>query len=206
MRGPALQHEAQLKVGVRRLQALVRLREQQLFGRKAETAEATAPAAPECPRRLTLRRPHASNPVGRPRRRNYFDLPALSRTRSSRRTSAIADGLVSRSATFQAPKIPLSWRSMSGPIAESFAVAVIDRLARGRPSRIVTAPPPDRLIPKSMLGISIWVTILLDKYLFYRPTYRLLADSQPRPGPVVGHLTDGLSGWCRCLSRCTRPW
>ena len=41
---------------------------------------------------------------------------------------------------------------------------------------IVTAPPPDRLIPKSMLGISLLVTVLLDKYLFYRPTYRLLAD------------------------------
>ena len=30
-----------------------------------------------------------------------------------------------------------------------------------------------------MLGISILVTVLLDKYLFYRPTYRLLADCEP---------------------------
>jgi len=43
-------------------------------------------------------------------------------------------------------------------------------------SGIVTAPPPPRLIPKSILGVSIWVAILLDKYLFYRPTYRLLDD------------------------------
>jgi hypothetical protein len=41
---------------------------------------------------------------------------------------------------------------------------------------VVTAPPPPRLVPKSRLGVSIWVTVLLDKYLFYRPTYRLLAD------------------------------
>ena len=41
---------------------------------------------------------------------------------------------------------------------------------------MLTAPPPPRLIPKSILGVSIWVTVLLDKYLFYRPTYRLLAD------------------------------
>ena len=27
-----------------------------------------------------------------------------------------------------------------------------------------------------MLGVSLWVTVLLDKCLFYRPTYRLLAD------------------------------
>ena len=34
------------------------------------------------------------------------------------------------------------------------------------------------MIPKSILGVSVWVTVLLDKYLFYRPTYRLLADLQ----------------------------
>src|SRR2546423_1665280 len=41
---------------------------------------------------------------------------------------------------------------------------------------IVTAPPPPRLIPKSPFGVSLWVSVLLDKYLFYRPTQRLLAD------------------------------
>jgi hypothetical protein len=40
----ALEREAQLKAEVQRLEALVRLREQQLFGRKTETAAATAPA------------------------------------------------------------------------------------------------------------------------------------------------------------------
>ena len=58
---------------------------------------------------------------------------------------------------------------------------------------IVTAPPPDRLIPKSMLGISILVTVLLDKYLFYRPTYRLLADWRSHGLDLsLGTLTDGL--------------
>ena len=41
---------------------------------------------------------------------------------------------------------------------------------------VVTAPPPPRLIPKSPFGVSIWVAVLLDKYLFQRPTHRLLAD------------------------------
>jgi transposase len=41
---------------------------------------------------------------------------------------------------------------------------------------LVTAPPPPRLIPKSPFGVSVWVTVLLDKDLFYRPPYRLLAD------------------------------
>ena len=44
-----------------------------------------------------------------------------------------------------------------------------------------------------MLGVSLWVTVLLDKYLFYRPTYRLLAD-WPSHGLdlSLGTLTDDL--------------
>jgi transposase len=38
-----------------------------------------------------------------------------------------------------------------------------------------TAPLPAKLIPKSLLGTSVWVDILLDKYASYRPTERLLA-------------------------------
>jgi transposase len=38
-----------------------------------------------------------------------------------------------------------------------------------------TAPLPPKLIPKSRLGTSVWVEILLDKYASHRPTERLLA-------------------------------
>jgi transposase len=52
------------------------------------------------------------------------------------------------------------------------------------------------VIPKSILGVSIWVTVLLDKYLFYRPTYRLLADLRTQQlGLSQGTLTDGLQQW-----------
>jgi len=37
---------------------------------------------------------------------------------------------------------------------------------------IMTAPPAPRVIPKSPLGVSLWTTVLLDKYLYGRPTYR----------------------------------
>ena len=60
--------------------------------------------------------------------------------------------------------------------------------------RLITAPAPPRLIPKGILGISVWVTVLIDKYLLYRPTYRLLPDLRAHGldaeralrGPVVG--------------------
>lgn len=40
--------------------------------------------------------------------------------------------------------------------------------------RTVTAPPASKLIPKSLLGTSVWVEILLDKFASHRPTQRLL--------------------------------
>ena len=39
-----------------------------------------------------------------------------------------------------------------------------------------TAPAPAKLIPKSVLGTSVWVEILLAKYFNYQPTERLLAS------------------------------
>ena len=109
----------------------------------ASRAATLAGARPRLPRQR-LQRPRmrptpthrhdgrvASNAVGPVR--NAAIIPTslpLSKTRSCRPTSATARGVVSRSPISQAPRIPQSWRSMSGPIAESFAVAVIDRLAR----------------------------------------------------------------------------
>jgi transposase len=50
-----------------------------------------------------------------------------------------------------------------------------------------------RVIPKSILGVSIWVEVLLDKFLFYRPTDRLLAEWRTRDLDLaLGTLTDGL--------------
>ena len=40
--------------------------------------------------------------------------------------------------------------------------------------RTVTAPPAPKLIPKGLLGVSVWVEILLDKFSSHRPTERLL--------------------------------
>lgn len=58
---------------------------------------------------------------------------------------------------------------------------------------LITAPTAPRVIPNSIFGVSIWVTILLDKYPFYRPTYRLLEDLRTHQlDRVLSSLTDGL--------------
>ena len=42
--------------------------------------------------------------------------------------------------------------------------------------RTFTAPAPPKLIPKSLLGTSVWVEVLLAKYFNHQPTERLLAS------------------------------
>jgi transposase len=59
--------------------------------------------------------------------------------------------------------------------------------------RTLTAPPAPKLIPKGLLGVSVWVEILLDKYASYRPTERLLGqwrwlDLDIAAGTVAGGL------------------
>ena len=44
--------------------------------------------------------------------------------------------------------------------------------------RTITAPGSPKLIPKGVLGISVWVEILLDKFFSRRPTERLLSQWQ----------------------------
>jgi transposase len=59
--------------------------------------------------------------------------------------------------------------------------------------RTCTAPPAPKLIPKSLLGTSVWVEILLDKFASYRPTQRLLEHWRLLGMDLAaGTITDGL--------------
>ena len=58
---------------------------------------------------------------------------------------------------------------------------------------IVTAPSPARLIRRGKLGISVWVRVILDKYLYSRPSHRLLQELASQgvrlsPGTIAGGL------------------
>src|SRR5712692_7895846 len=58
---------------------------------------------------------------------------------------------------------------------------------------IVTAPPAPRVIPKSPLGVSVWTMVLLDKYLYSRPTHRLCQELSHYGFPLSqGTITEGL--------------
>jgi transposase len=58
---------------------------------------------------------------------------------------------------------------------------------------LVTAPPASRLIPKTSVGISVWVEVLLNKFLFSRATNNLCTDYAYRGLPIAaGTLAGGL--------------
>ncbi|HEY2428249.1 MAG TPA: IS66 family transposase, partial [Acidimicrobiales bacterium] len=187
----ATAREAGLKQEIAGLQAQLRSREQQLFGRKADsttTVEGVAPRAPSPrPRGQQRGRPG-------PRRRDYAHLPAIEQTLElppeQRRCSECGQPFDCFPGTDDATILEVEVR----------AHRRIYRRRRYRPTcscghhpGIVTAPPPAKVIPRSILGVSIWVTVLLDKFLFYRPTYRLLEDLNTQGLPLSqGTLTDGL--------------
>jgi transposase len=61
----------------------------------------------------------------------------------------------------------------------------------------ITAPAPAKLIPKSLLGTSVWVEVLLAKYFNHQPTERLLASWN-----LLGLDLAANSGvWSSCCTR-----
>jgi transposase len=173
------------------LHARIRSLEQQLFGRKADS-----PATSDGPARPTRSPRPRGQQRGKPgpKRRDYSHLPAV-------------EQIVELPADAQrCPDCGQPFASFPGTDdttileVEVRAHRRVYRRRRYRPTcscgphpGIVTAPPPAKVIPKSILGVSVWVTVLLDKFLFYRPTYRLLEDLNTQGlGLSQGTLTDGL--------------
>jgi transposase len=193
MHDRAVQREALLQQEVEQLRAQLRLREQQLFGRKAETRAATPAAAtrPDDP----PRRPRGQQRGQKgPGRRDYSHLPAVSEDRE-------IPGEACCCRRCGRPFAPVSGTEDSTILEiEVKAHRRVIRRHRYRPTcacgvhpGIVTAPPAPRVIPKSILGVSILVEVLVDKYLSYRPTYRLLADLTTRDLELsLGTVTDAL--------------
>jgi len=58
---------------------------------------------------------------------------------------------------------------------------------------IITAPPAPRIIDRSPIGVSVWVHVLLGKYLYAQPLNRLLHALQEQGVPISpGTLSGGM--------------
>jgi transposase len=196
----ATQREALLKDEVAQLQAKIRDLNHRLFGHKSEAHHpadaaptADAPGAPTAPPKPKRRRGQQPGHKGHGRR-HYDHLPAKEEVRDlppdqrqCRRCGRPFDPFPgSDDTTILEVEVQAHRRVVHRPRYRPTCVC-------GAHPGIVTAPPPPRLIPQSPFGISIWVTVLLDKYLSYRPTYRLLADLRTHGLDLSqGALTGGL--------------
>jgi transposase len=181
------QENEQLRGENRKLQA-------ELFGRRSEkqsgsdrSNELEDPADAK-PKRQRGRQP--GQPA--PQRRDYSHLPARDKFIDLPKAEQIC------------PHCGLPLKACGTEDSEQLEIEItvyrrVIRRRRGQRTcgcpgpRTVTAPPAAKLIPKSLLGVSVWVEILLDKFASYRPTQRLLEQWRLLGLDLAaGTITDGL--------------
>ena len=176
----AKERERLLEQEVEQCKADIRALEQRFTGRKAETtpgadkrpdaADPTRPAKPKCRR--------GQQPGNRgPRRRNHEHLPVVPEIVDLPEDQRLCRCCGKPFAAME--------RTDDGDILEIEVKAHRRRYQRKRyrPTcdcgvhpPIVSPPPPPKLIPKGHLGISIWVYVLIHKFVCFQPLYRVLRE------------------------------
>jgi transposase len=176
----AVHRAEQLEAEVEQLRGENRKLQDQLFGRKSETTstqdrsnrlEGEDDPAPFTPPRRGQRKDRPG-----PARRNYSHLPVVEDLRELPQARRVCPQC-------GAPLVPSDTEDSEQ--IEIEVCAYRRRIQRRRYQRTcpcangprtVTAAPAPKLIPKGVLGVSIWVEVLLDKYSSHRPTERLLGQ------------------------------
>jgi transposase len=193
MHGRAVEREAQLHAQIEELKAPMCERERLLFGRKSERSKGKSERQSAKGNRRG--RGQQRGALGHGRRRRD-ELPAVEERWD-------LDPQHRCCAKCQCPYDPLEATEDSEVVeVEVKAHRRVIRRKRYRrtcqcPAQpgIGAAPGPPKLIPKGGLGVSVWVLILIDKFLFQRPTYRLLADLRWTHRLLIaqGTVTGGLA-------------
>jgi transposase len=178
----AVHRAEQLEAEVELLRGETRKLQDQLFGRKSETAsaqdrshrlEGEEDPSPSAPPQRGQRKDRPG-----PARRDYSHLPVVEDLRELPKDQCVCPQCGE----------PLSPSDTEDSQQIEIEVRAYRRLIRRRRyqrtctcsncPRTVTATPAPKLIPKGVLGVSVWVEILLDKFFSYRPTERLLGQWQ----------------------------
>jgi transposase len=187
--------EETLRQEIEELKAKLRLRERQLFGRKSE--------------RNTKGKPESGRPIDKGQKRKRGQQAG-----TEGHGRRLHEGLEAKDVDCtlevdeqRCPHCGLPFVELEGTedseevVVEVKAHRRVIRRHRYRPTckcpgnqGIITAPGPAKLIPKGSLHLSTWVTLLLDKYLYQRPTYRFLSELRQTlnvdiaQGTVIGGL------------------
>lgn len=194
--GQSKAREEILKRENEELKAKLKKREQQLFGRKSEKETATGESGKNTDKNPKKNRGQQTGSVGHGRR-DYTALPSVEETvvLSPDEACCACCGL---------PYEELGGSEDSDILEIIQVQGYCRKIHRKRYKRqcacpanldpeIVTPPPADRLIPKSNIGVSIWVFLLLNKYGYQHPMHRVLQQlSGSGLSLPQGTVTDGL--------------
>jgi transposase len=180
MHARAVQRAEQLEAELEQLRGENRKLQAQLFGRKSEktaapdrsnSLEGETDPAPSTPPKRGQRRDRPGPP-----RRDYSHLPVVVELRplpEDQRVCPQCGAVLSPSDTEDSEQVEIEVRAYRRHIRRR-------RYQRTCPCsdcpRTFTAAPAPKLIPKGLLGVSVWVEILLDKFAGHRPTERLLSQ------------------------------
>jgi transposase len=192
--GDAVKRIAELEREVAQLRGENRKLQAELFGRKSEkptsadrSNQLDDPSEVQPPRRRG-QRPDRQGP----KRRDYSHLPAreeIVELPESERVCPQCGLPLTCCGTEDSEQIEIDVRAYRRVLRRRR----YQRTCGCSGSQTVTAPPPPKLIPKGLLGVSVWVEILLDKFASYRATERLLESWRSLDLDLAaGTVADGL--------------
>ena len=191
MHAKAVEREERLKQEKAELEAKLKLREKQLFGRKSEqgSGKSESQKAEGEGEKRPRGQQRGSQGHGRRDYSNLDEETEVLRLPESERTCPICGLPFEEFADTEDSEIlEIEVKAYRRTVKRKKYVPVC-----GCHPAIVCAPPAPRVLPKGIFGVSIWVAALLDKYLFMRPTNRFLEDLRTHDLDLAqGTLTDGL--------------
>ena len=194
--------ESELQEQIEELKAQLRKREQQLFGRKSEQGikNQKQQKTNETPKNRGQQKGGKGHG-----RRTYEDLPV------------VVEAVDLIDADKRCPCCGLEYEPLNttedSEILEVINVQAYKRVIKRKKykrfcqckgtflPKIITAPAIGRLLPKNKIGVSIWASLLLQKYEYQQPLYRALKQWKANGlSLAMGTITDGFKNILPLLS------
>jgi len=192
------ERESELKSEITELKAKPRKREQQLFGKKTEKTVSKSEIQAINTKQSKPKKSRGQQPGSQGHgRRDYSHLPEAEETRSLSQNDS------------HCPCCGLCYETLAGTedseVIEIINVKAYRRKIKRKSYRrqcqcrdnpdptIITAPPADKIYPKSKLGLTVWAHLLLRKYEYQQPLNRTLKELSQQGLPLSpGTITEGL--------------
>jgi transposase len=190
--------ETELTEEVARLNAELRKREQQLFGRKTEKKTRSESKSGETKKNRGQQK--GSNGHGR---RSYKNLPSVTEIVDINDSEKFCSCCGLEYKPIEATE--------DSEILEVINVKAYKRVIKRKKykrycncktsPKIITAAAMQKILPKSKIGVSIWASLLLQKYEYQQPIYRFLKQWESNGlSLAIGTITAGFKNLMPLLS------